>query len=95
VLVDDKDDVNDVRNEVETAGYALWNLRASRVWDRVQLDLGVENLLDRNYDLPTGGAYTGQGVTMMINPPPPTPPQWGTAVPGMGRSLYARVTLGF
>lgn len=92
VLVDNKDSVSDVRNEVETAGYALWNLRASRVWDQVQLDVGVENLLDRNYDLPTGGAYLGQGVTMMMNPPVPA---WGTAVPGMGRSLYARVMVSF
>jgi len=95
VLVDNKDDVNEVRNEVETAGYALWNLRASHVWDQVQLDVGVENLMDRNYDLPTGGAYVGQGVTMMMNPPAGVPPQWGTAVPGMGRSLYARVTVSF
>jgi iron complex outermembrane receptor protein len=95
VLVDNKDNVNEVRNEVETAGYALWNLRASHVWDQVQLDVGVENLMDRNYDLPTGGAYLGQGVTMMMNPPAGVPPQWGTAVPGMGRSLYARVTLNF
>jgi iron complex outermembrane receptor protein len=95
VLVDNKDNVNEVRNEVETAGYALWNLRASHVWDQVQLDVGVENLMDRNYDLPTGGAYLGQGVTMMMNPPAGVPPQWGTAVPGMGRSLYARVTVSF
>jgi iron complex outermembrane receptor protein len=95
VLVDSKDNVNEVRNEVETASYALWNLRASHIWDQVQLDVGVENLLDRDYDLPTGGAYLGQGVTMQINPVMGMPPQWGTAVPGMGRSLYARVTVSF
>jgi len=95
VLVDSKDNVNEVRNEVETSSYALWNLRASHVWDQVQLDVGVENLLDRDYDLPTGGAYLGQGVTMQMNPMNGMPPQWGTAVPGMGRSLYARVTLSF
>jgi iron complex outermembrane receptor protein len=95
VLVDSKDNVNEVRNEVETASYALWNLRASHIWDQVQLDVGVENLLDRDYDLPTGGAYLGQGVTMQMNPMMGMPPQWGTAVPGMGRSLYARVTVSF
>jgi iron complex outermembrane receptor protein len=95
VLVDSKEDVNEVRNEVETAGYALWNLRASRVWDQVQLDAGIENLLDRDYDLPTGGAYLGQGVTMMMNPMMGLPPQWGTAVPGMGRSVYVRVMVSF
>jgi len=95
VVVDNKDDVNEVRNEVETPGYALWNLRASHAWDQVRLDFGVENLLDRYYDLPTGGAYVGQGTTMMMTPMMGMPPQWGTAVPGMGRSLYARVTLSF
>jgi iron complex outermembrane receptor protein len=95
VLVDNKDNVNEVRNEVETSSYALWNLRASHAWDQVQLDVGVENLLDRDYDLPTGGAYLGQGVTMQMNPMMGMPPQWGTAVPGMGRSLYARVTVSF
>lgn len=95
VLVENKDNVNEVRNEVETAGYALWNLRASHAWNQVRLDLGVENLLDRNYDLPTGGAYLGQGVTMQMNPSSAPYPQWGIAVPGMGRSLYARVTVSF
>ena len=95
VLVESKDNVNEVRNEVETAGYALWNLRASHAWNQVRLDLGVENLLDRNYDLPTGGAYLGQGVTMQMNPSSAPYPQWGIAVPGMGRSLYARVTVSF
>jgi hypothetical protein len=31
----------------------------------------------------------------MSNPALPNYPQWGTAVPGMGRSLYAGVTLKF
>jgi len=95
VLVDNKDNVNGVRNEVKTSDYALWNLRASHTWNQVQLNVGVENLLDRNYDLPTGGAYVGQGATMMMNPPAGVPPQWGTAVPGMGRSVYAGVKVSF
>lgn len=95
VLVASKDNVNEVRNEVKTSDYALWNLRLSRAWNQVRLNLGVENLLDRNYDLPTGGAYVGQGATMMMNPPAGVPPQWGTAVPGMGRSVYAGVKVSF
>jgi iron complex outermembrane receptor protein len=90
VLVDRKDDVSAVRNEIETPGYGLINLRASRAWKRVRLDFGVENLFDKLYFLPTGGAYTGQGTTMSINAIP-----WGIAVPGMGRSLYAGVTVNF
>jgi iron complex outermembrane receptor protein len=90
VMVDEKNDGSDVRNEIETHGYTLVNLRASHSWKRVRVDFGVENLFDRFYYLPTGGAYTGQGSTMMITGVP-----WGTAVPGMGRSLYAGVNVTF
>ena len=85
-----KDDLSGVRNEIETGGYNLVNLRASHSWDRVRIDLGIENLFDTYYELPTGGAYTGQGTTMQLNAIP-----WGIAVPGMGRSLYAGVNLTF
>ncbi len=90
-----KDDVSQVRNELETAGYGLLHLRFSRAWQAVRVDLGVENLFDRHYALPTGGAYVGQGTTMSMNPPVPNVPQWGTQVPGPGRSLYAALTLAF
>ena len=90
VMVDDKDDVSEVRNEIETSGYALVHLRGSHAWKTVRVDFGVENLFDRSYDLPTGGTYTGQGWTMGINRIP-----WGTAVPGMGRSFYAGVNVQF
>jgi len=86
-----KSDVSDVRNEVEPAGYSLVNLRSSYQWKQVRLDVGIENLFDKSYALPLGGAYLGQGTTMSMNPPAGIFPQWGTAVPGMGRSLYAGV----
>ncbi|MBK5941729.1 TonB-dependent receptor [Halochromatium roseum] len=89
-----KDDVSQVRNEIETAGYALLHLRSRYQTQRWTLELGVENLFDRFYDLPLGGAYVGQGTTMTI-PPAPNQPQWGTAVPGPGRSLYAALSYRF
>ncbi len=92
-LVDNKDEISQTRNEIETAGYGLLNLRASHQWDTVQVDLGVENVFDRFYYLPTGGAYLGQGSTMWNSGP--YAPAWGTAVPGMGRSLYAGVKIKF
>jgi iron complex outermembrane recepter protein len=94
VMVDTKDHLSTVRNEIETPGYSLVNLRASYAWPKVRLDFGVENLLDRMYDLPLGGAYVGQGRTMVINPTDGTL-AWGTAVPGMGRSFYVGVNLRF
>lgn len=96
VMVKAKDKVSDVRNEVKTDGYSLVNLRSSYAWKTVRIDFGVENLFDRNYDLPLGGAYTGQGRTMSLNPPAGDGMfGWGTAVPGLGRSFYAGVNYKF
>ncbi|MBU3900242.1 MAG: TonB-dependent receptor plug domain-containing protein [Gammaproteobacteria bacterium] len=94
VMVSAKNDVSSVRNEIKTPGYGLVNLRGSFGWKTVRLDFGVENLFDKFYSLPTGGAYTGQGTTM-TNPAVPNYPQWGTAVPGMGRSIYVGVNVKF
>lgn len=94
VMVQAKDNVSDMRNEIKTPGYGLLNLRGSYAWKQVSVDFGVENLFNKFYYLPTGGAYTGQGTTM-TNPALPNFPQWGTAVPGMGRSLYTGVNYTF
>ena len=90
VMVQAKDDVSTMRNEIKTPGYSLVNARGSYSWKTVRLDFGVENLFDKFYYLPTGGAYTGQGTTMSMTATP-----YGTAVPGMGRSIYAGVTVKF
>ncbi|MFN3544816.1 MAG: TonB-dependent receptor [Thiobacillus sp.] len=91
-LVARKDNVSAVRNEMQTPGYGLVHLRARYEEKRYSVDFGVENLFDRFYSLPLGGAYVGQGTTM-TNPPPPNYPQWGTPVPGPGRSIYAGVNV--
>ena len=94
VMVSRKDDVSDMRNEMETPGYALLNLRGSHSWKQVRVDFGVENVFDRLYYHPLGGAYLGQGTTMTIQPVQ-TVPQWGTPVPGMGRSIYTALNVQF
>jgi len=94
VMVDAKDKVSAIRNEIKTPGYGLVNLRGSYAWKQVRVDFGVENLFDKFYYLPAGGAYTGQGTTM-TNPALPNYPQWGTAVPGTGRSIYAGLNVKF
>lgn len=91
-----KNKVSDARNETKTPGYGLVNLRLSHSWKQVRLDFGVENLFDRYYEMPLGGAYLGQGRTMSINPPATDGMiGWGTPVPGMGRSLYAGINVKF
>jgi iron complex outermembrane receptor protein len=89
-LVTAKDDTSAVRNEVDTAGYGLLNLRTSVSLNNIRLDVGVENALDKGYELPLGGAYLGQGKTMSGNDVP-----WGIAVPGAGRSIYAGLSYDF
>lgn len=89
VLVSDKNQVSKTRNELKTKGYGLVNLRTSYQYKKARFDVGVENLFDRSYEHPLGGAYLGEGATMGTAVP------WGTAVPGMGRSIYAGVSLEF
>lgn len=89
-----KERVSSARNEMQTAGYGLVHLRSSYERESWSVEIGIENVLDRCYDSPLGGAYVGQGTTMTV-PPAPNQPQWGTPVPGQGRSVYAGVRLGF
>jgi len=90
VMVDAKSTVSDTRNEIGTPGYSLVNLRGSYSWQKARVDFGVENLFDKFYSLPLGGAYTGQGTTMGINSIP-----WGIAVPGPARSIYTGINVKF
>lgn len=90
LMVKAKNNISDVRNEIKTPGYSLVNLRGSYTWKQARVDFGVENLFDKRYYLPTGGAYTGQGTTMSFNAIP-----WGIAVPGMGRSIYTGLSYAF
>jgi len=89
-LVDAKSSVSQVRNELRTGGYALTNLRTSYDLRKVRFDAGVENILNKFYAAPLGGAYVGQGPTMSG----PTIP-WGIPVPGRGRSFYVGMTMKF
>ncbi len=91
-LVSAKDDVSDVRKEMHTQGYGLLNLYSSYNWEKVRLDVGVENVFDKLYYYPLGGAYLGQGATMLSGA---TAPKYGTAVPSMGRSINVGLTINF
>lgn len=88
-----KNNVEQVRNEVTTFAYTLFNLRSSYEWQNIRVDFGVENVFDTFYYLPLGGAYIGQGSTMSTTPP--LAPPWGVSVPGMGRSFYVATNVKF
>ncbi|KAB2944042.1 MAG: TonB-dependent receptor plug domain-containing protein [Hyphomicrobium sp.] len=83
-----KSDVNDLRNEPVTPGYALVNMRTSYEWENMRFDLGVDNLFDQLYYPPLGGVdwadYKAGGQMGRIG-----------AVPGEGRSFNAGVTVKF
>lgn len=88
-LVRSKSRVQAVRQELRTGGYGLLNLYSSYEWKQVRFDLGIENLLNKYYVDPLGGAYVGQGATMSTGVP------YGTGVPGMGRSINLGMSLKF
>ena len=90
-LVTAKTRVSQVRNETTTAGYSLLDLRSSYEWTRVRLDVSVSNVFDRAYTLPLGGAYVGQGATMMSSGA--GAPPWGVGIPGRGRSIDLALTV--
>lgn len=92
VLVSAKTNTSRVRNEMKTGGYGLLNLRASYDTKHYRVDIGIENMLDKFYSQPLGGAYIGQGTTMSLNG---AGAPYGIAVPGMGRSLYAGLSVKF
>ncbi|HRO48808.1 MAG TPA: TonB-dependent receptor plug domain-containing protein [Hyphomicrobium sp.] len=76
-----KHNVDTVRNEMKTGGYALVNLGTSYEWDRFRLDLGIRNVLDTYYEDPLGGHYYHAAPR--------------DNVPGMGRSFNAGLTMKF
>ncbi|MBS0239226.1 MAG: TonB-dependent receptor plug domain-containing protein [Proteobacteria bacterium] len=87
-LVKDKNDVNALRHEPTTPGYALVDLRSSYQWQNVRFDFGVANLFDKLYYPPLGGVdwadYAAAGQIGLISP-----------APGQGRSFNAGVTVSF
>jgi len=90
-LVEAKTDVSQLRNEIKTGGYSLFNLRSSyELNQKIRIDFGIDNLFNKFYSLPLGGVYVGQGSTMSINGIP-----YGIAVAGMGRSIYTGMTMKF
>jgi iron complex outermembrane receptor protein len=88
--VDDKKHVSWVRNEMPTNYYSLLNLRSSYEWKYARVDVGVENLLNKFYLLPLGGAYLGQGNSMTTNGVP-----YGMTLPGRARSLNLALSVNF
>ncbi len=97
VAVAAKNDTSATRNEIKTPGYNLFNLRSSYTKKQLRVDFGVENVFNKMYYQPLGGAYVAQGYTMSLNKEVGTnnASAWGTNVPGMGRSFYVGMNYKF
>lgn len=90
-----KTHVSTPRNEIKTAGYGLLNLSTGYQFKKVAIEAGIDNIFDKNHALPLGGAYMGQGKTMSMNNELGDRSNWGTAVPGAGRSFYVGMNYKF
>jgi len=97
VAVAAKNDTSATRNEIKTPGYSLFNLRSSYTQKQLRVDFGIENVFNKMYYQPLGGAYVAQGYTMGLNSElnGNTSSMWGTNVPGMGRSVYVGMNYKF
>lgn len=91
-LVRAKSLVSQMRNEVQTAPYALFNIRAGYTWEMLRLDLAVENIFNTTFDKPLGGANLVNFRTRGMRG---STPAWGYPVAGMGRSFSARLSVVF
>lgn len=79
-----KTEVSAVRNETQTSGYGVFNVRTSYQWKRARLDMGVDNLFNKLYAEPLSGAYYGQRGSV-----------WGVPVPAPARSVNLGFTMQF
>lgn len=91
-VVGAKSFVSQMRNEVKTAPYALFNIRTGYTWEMLRLDLAIENIFNTTYDKPLGGANLVNFRTRGMRGSSPT---WGYPVAGTGRSFSARLSVVF
>ena len=90
-FVDGKSDVQQIRNELRTPSYILLNAKTGYTWKNLSVDVGLDNILDKQYYHPLAGAYTGDYYAMSL-------PTSGAArvnknLPGLGRSAFVGFTL--
>jgi iron complex outermembrane receptor protein len=79
VLVNEQDNVSAFNNEPTTPGYALLNLRTGYTfWDRLSVEVGLENVTDEYYADHLGGINRVTGSDVAV----------GQRIPGAGRFLY-------
>ena len=61
----------------------------------MRFDVGLDNVLDKQYYAPLGGAYLGDRFGMNPTGAVGTTVPWGRNVAGMGRSVYVGLSVKF
>lgn len=84
--VAEKKQVDEMRNEPLTPGYALVDLRTGYNWSKqLHMDLSVTNFFDKSYEMPLGGIDVNSADTTHYMSP----------LMGMGRSFNAALSYKF
>jgi iron complex outermembrane receptor protein len=84
-MVDDKEDVDTLRKEPVTPGYALVDLRLGYDWSKqLHMDFSMTNLFNKSYSLPLGGVDVTNYTANTYTP-----------LQGMGRSFNAALSYKF
>ena len=89
-FVDGKSDVQQIRHELTTPSYVLLNAKTGYQWKNLSVDVGLDNVLDKQYYHPLSGAYTGDYYAMSLRGAERSNTR---NIPGMGRSVFVGMTL--
>lgn len=90
-FVDAKDDVQSIRNELRTPAYILLNAKTGYQWKNVSIDVGLDNVLNKEYFYPLSGSYIGDQNAMTLNASRPNIRN----LAGLGRSVYVGVSVSY
>ena len=88
-FVDVKDYVQAIRNELTTPSYILLNAKTGYQWKNLSIDVGLENILNKQYYYPLSGVYIGDQSAMTLSSSLPNTQN----LPGLGRSVYVGMTV--
>lgn len=88
-FVDAKDNVQSIRNELRTSSYFLLNAKTGYQWKYLSMDIGLDNILNKQYYYPLSGVYIGDQYAMTLASSNPNTQN----LPGLGRSVYVGMTV--
>ena len=90
-FVDEKDNVQAIRNELKTGSYFLLNAKTGYQWKNLSIDVGLDNILNTQYYYPLSGVYIGDQSAMTLSSSRPNTRN----LPGMGRAVYVGLTVSY